>query len=352
VPYYVYSNMQDDGTMRGAAWRPRNAGAGYNGSGNHWDHGLGGCESGHTIPDPVDPNIVWSTCYGNKVTRYDHRRRSALGRAGDDHPRLAAADSKYRCHWTAPIAIDPFESQQRVSTAATSSSRRRTAARAGRRSARICRRRIQQDHSSGGIVGDNLGQFAPEVIFAIAFRRVEKGLVWAGPTTARSGHSRDGGASGTTFEEHHGMPAWGMVTKIEAVAVRRRHRLRRGRHHLMDSREPYIFKNQRYGATWNAVNGDLPNSHPLSYVRAVAENPNKQRHACSPAPADRFYYSKDDGAHWTELAAGLPHAPVSWVVVQKQFHDVVVRRMAADSTSSTTSRRSNRTRLRTQMPIC
>src|SRR5260221_5630222 len=37
-----------------------------------------------------------------------------------------------------------------------------------------------------------------------------------------------------------------------------------------------------------------------------------------------FFYSLDDGAHWTELATGLPHAPVSWVVVQKNFHDVVV----------------------------
>src|SRR5437773_7003361 len=45
VPYYVYSNMQDDGTMRGPSWAAEGAGAGYNGSGNTWDHGLGGCES-------------------------------------------------------------------------------------------------------------------------------------------------------------------------------------------------------------------------------------------------------------------------------------------------------------------
>ena len=37
-----------------------------------------------------------------------------------------------------------------------------------------------------------------------------------------------------------------------------------------------------------------------------------------------FFYSTDDGAHWTSCSAGLPRAPVSWVVVQKQFHDVVV----------------------------
>src|SRR5437763_2996076 len=42
VPYYVYSNMQDDGTMRGSMLAAEGAGAGYNGSGNQWDHGLGG----------------------------------------------------------------------------------------------------------------------------------------------------------------------------------------------------------------------------------------------------------------------------------------------------------------------
>src|SRR6266566_288022 len=60
IPYFVYSNMQDDGTMRGASLAPEGAGAGYNGSGNAWEHGLGGCESGFTIPDPAGPNIVWA----------------------------------------------------------------------------------------------------------------------------------------------------------------------------------------------------------------------------------------------------------------------------------------------------
>jgi hypothetical protein len=37
-----------------------------------------------------------------------------------------------------------------------------------------------------------------------------------------------------------------------------------------------------------------------------------------------FYYSLDDGAKWTQLQDGLPSAPVTWVVVQKQAHDVVL----------------------------
>ncbi len=96
--------------MRGPAIASEGAGAGYNGSGNVWDHGLGGCESGFTAPDPADSNIVWSTCYGNKVTRYDHRtkiaRSVAPGMITLDAP---PQDAKYRCHWSAPLAIDPFD---------------------------------------------------------------------------------------------------------------------------------------------------------------------------------------------------------------------------------------------------
>src|SRR5258706_5020379 len=104
--------MKDDGRRGGAAIAQETGGAGYKGSGNRWDQGVGGCESGHTVPDPADPNIVWATCYGNKVTRYDHRTKTARSVAPwmitlDSPPQ----DSKYRCHWTAPLAIDPFDSK-------------------------------------------------------------------------------------------------------------------------------------------------------------------------------------------------------------------------------------------------
>src|SRR5439155_6069370 len=62
---------------------------------------------------------------------------------------------------------------------------------------------------------------------------------------------------------------------------------------------------------------------PLSYVRAIAEDPNKKGLLFA-GTGHGFYYSTDDGGHWRELQTGLPRAPVSWVVVQKQFHDVVV----------------------------
>ncbi len=143
VPYWVYCNRQDNGTMRGSRAAPEVArqrarrglpprhgrccarrggrsaarggggGGGFGGGrggGPPWDHGLGGCESGFTVPDPGKPDIVWSTCYGNKVTRYDARTAGAVESApGSTRSIPPPNDAKYRCHWTPPFAIDPFD---------------------------------------------------------------------------------------------------------------------------------------------------------------------------------------------------------------------------------------------------
>jgi hypothetical protein len=150
TPYWIYSNRQDDGTMRGpsdapllvpnvpAYWddadvgngvRPptpgRGGGAGRGGGGGGgpaaWQPNIGGCESGFTIPLPRDPDIVWATCYGNKVTRYDDK----TGRARSVAPWIHTLDSepnklKYRC-----------SSRKRFTTAVRSSSKPRIRVRPG-----------------------------------------------------------------------------------------------------------------------------------------------------------------------------------------------------------------------------
>jgi hypothetical protein len=55
----------------------------------------------------------------------------------------------------------------------------------------------------------------------------------------------------------------------------------------------------------------------------VTEDPN-QKGLLFAGTGNGLYYSLDDGAKWTALQEGLPHAPATWVTVQKQFHDLVV----------------------------
>ena len=363
VPYWIYSNRQDDGTMRGQSDSPvaidnvpsyrgitgvgsgvvdpaafagrggRGGGAGggrgrggFGGIGSTpWQPGLGGCESGFTLPDVTDPNIVWASCYGNEVTRYDARLRRARSVSPWIHTLDSApTDVKYRCHWTPPLAIDPFDHNavyygcQVVFKTSN----------AGQTWSVISPDLSTQDPvrlvSSGGIVGDNLGQFYGELVFAIAPSEIQRGLIWAGTNDGKVWNTKDGGATWNDVTKNiTGLPAWGTVRKIEPshfdagtayVAVD---------FHLVDNRNPFIYKTADFGQTWKKISDALPAKHPLSYAMSVAENPNR-RGMLFAGTGHGFFYSLDDGAHWTQFKDGLPAAPVTWIVVPKLWHDVVI----------------------------
>ena len=374
VPYWIYSNRQDDGTMRGPSTVPeqtgngrlpgagagaeaagapglpaRGAGAGVvagggaagatgfggaggrggrGGAGLSWEPNIGGCESGFTIPDLVNPDIVWATCYGNKLTRWDARTRTAHS----IEPWMISLDSppndaKYRCHWTAPLAIDPFDHntvyygcQLILRTSDEGHSWTEI-------SADLSTKDPSRIISNGGLVGDNLGQYDGEVVWSLAPSTIQRGLLWAGTNDGKLWYTKDANAAKPTWvdvtKNIAGLPTWGAFAQIApsvfdpgtayvAVDV-----------HLMDDRRPYVYQTTDFGETWTNITHDLPSGHPLDYVLSLAENPNKKGMLFA-GTGHAFFYSMNDGAHWTAFKDGLPPAPVSWITVQKTFHDVVI----------------------------
>ena len=322
VPYFVYSNMQDDGTMRGISTMPETAP--NRGGGLPWEHGLGGCESGFTLPDLADPNIIWSTCYGNEVTRYDARTKRAHSVGPWVHTLDTEPDkAKYRCHWTPPLATDPFDHNTvyygcQVILRTSNGGQSWTVI-----SPDLSTQDPAHNMSSGGIVPDNLGQFYGEVVFAIAPSDVQKGLIWAGTDDGKLWNTRDAGGHWNDVTKNiAGMPAWGVVSKIEPSHFDAGTAYIAVDFHIVDNRDPFIYKTTDFGQTWSRISTNLPKG-PLAYVRAIAEDPNRKGLLFA-GTGNAFYYSLDDGAHWTPLATGLPHAPVTWIATQKQFHDVVI----------------------------
>jgi photosystem II stability/assembly factor-like uncharacterized protein len=317
IPYYFYSNMQDDGNMRGPSVPVDTQETG-------WDRHMGGCESGFTVPDLSDPNVVWATCYGNTVTRWDARHKHARSVS----PWLHTLDSppnalKYRCHWTPPLAIDPFDHNTVYYGCQVIFKTQN----GGQSWAVTSPDLSTQDPSrivpSGGIVGDNLGQFYGEVVYAIAPSKVQKGLIWAGTNDGQVWYTKDGGANWLNVTKSiAGLPPWGTVTSIAPSTFDAGTAYVSIDFHLMDNRDPFIYKTADFGKTWKVVTGNLP-KHSLSYVRTIAEDPNCQGLLFA-GTGNGLYYSLDDGGKWTALETGLPHAPVTWAVVQKEFHDLVI----------------------------
>ncbi len=347
VPYWLYSNRQDDGTMRGPSTSPvpvpnvpsyaaaqglRPPGAGFGGggfggraTGIPWQAGLGGCESGFTIPVPGNPDLVWASCYANEVTRFDNR----LGSARSVSPWIHTLDSeptktKYRCHWTPPLAFDPFE-QETVYYGCQVIFRTDDR---GQTWNVISPDLSTQDPSrivsSGGIIGDNLGQFYGEVVFAIAPSKLQKGLIWAGTNDGQIWYTRDGGGTWVNVTKNvAGLPAWGTIRKIEPSVFEAGTAYVAVDVHLMENRDPFIYKTTDFGRTWTKISDGLPKKHPLAYVLSVAENPNRQGMLFA-GTGHAFYYSMDDGRTWKAFQEGLPAAPVTWIAVQPQSHDVAV----------------------------
>lgn len=349
VPYWIYSNRQDDGTMRGPSnspvqvpnvpsYRPpqqQGGGGGGGGGGGEggfgggpavvpWDQGIGGCESGFTLPTPSNPDIIWATCYGNKVTRYDARQ----DRARSVSPWMHTLDSEpngllYRCHWTPPLAIDPFDNNtvyygcQVIFKTSN-----------GGQSWSIISPDLSTNDStrivsSGGVIGDNLGQFYGEVVFAIAPSEIQKGLIWAGTNDGQVWYTTNGGSTWINVTRNiTGLPRWGTVRRIEPSRFEPNTAYLAVDFHLMDDREPYIYKTTDLGKTWKKISGNLPTQHPLAYVLTIAENPNRKGMLFA-GTGNGFFYSLDDGGTWTQFKTGLPAAPVTWIAVAKQNHDVV-----------------------------
>ena len=335
VPYWVYSNRQDDGTMRGPSDSPvrvdnvpsyqPEGGRRRFGPSTPWQPGLGGCESGFTLPLHDNPHIVWASCYANTVTRFDDRVGEARSVAPWIHTLDSPpADTKYRCHWTPPLAIDPFDEETvyyGCQVVFMTSDK-------GQSWKVISPDLSTQDTSriafSGGIIGDNLGQYYGEVVFAIAPSKVQRGLIWAGTNDGQIWYTKDKGGSWENVTKNvRGMPAWGTVRKIQPSPFDSATAYVAVDYHMMDDRDPWIFKTTDFGKTWTRVDGDLPRGGPLDYVMAVTENPNRKGMLFA-GTGKGFYWSTDDGAHWTRLREGLPAAPVTWVVVEPRYHDVVV----------------------------
>ena len=285
--------------------------------------GMPSCESGYTYPEPNNHRMVWGTCYAAHVAVFDeinNARRSVS-------PWWHTLDSdpvglKYRCQWSPPLAIDWFDNSAyfgcQVMFRTTDRGQNWEVI-----SPDLSTGDPERIRFSGGVVGDNLGQFYGAVLSAIAPSRTTPGVVWAGTNDGKVQITRDRGKTWTDLTANVKMPPYGIVRRIDAshhdpatayIAVD---------YHLVDQRDPHFYKTADYGKTWTPLHAGLPKGHPLDYALSIAENP-RRRGMIFAGTGHAFYYSVDDGKTWTRFKDKLPAAPVTWIEVPKNAPEVAV----------------------------
>ncbi len=336
IPYYVYTNKQDGPSYRGPSNSRLDEGGGRGGGGGGrsgiprgmW-HSIGGGESGFATPDPVDPNIIWSTASGSGsvggiVVRYEENRRQMRDvEVWPENLNGPAANVKYRFVWDAPFHISPHDHNKIY----VGSQHLHQSTDGGQSWQEISPDLTLNDksrqQSSGGLTPDNIGVEYADVIHAIAESPKQAGVIWVGTNDGLVQVTRDGGKSWTNVTKNiPNLPAWGTVGNVEPsrhdagtayVAID---------FHQVNNRDPFVYKTNDFGASWKLITNGISHSM-LSYAHCIREDPVK-RGLLFLGTENGAYVSLNDGDEWRPLQMNLPHAPVYWLVVQEQFNDLVI----------------------------
>jgi hypothetical protein len=325
VPYYVYGNKQDGPSYRG----PSNSRTGNTIARSEW-HGVEGGESGWATPDPVDPNIIWSTASGSGsrggiVIRFDERTRQGqnvevwpLSTGGH-----SADDVKYRFVWDAPFTISPHDHNKVY----IGSQFVHMSTNGGRSwqviSPDLTRNEKTHQKMSGGLTPDNIGVEYGDVVYAIAESRAQAGLIWVGTNDGLVQLTRDGGKTWTNVTKNiPGMLEWGSVRHIEPSKYDAGSAYLIVDGHQENNRDPWVYRTKDFGKTWTLIVNGIARS-PLSYAHIIREDP-VRRGLLYLGTENSLFVSYDDGDHWQPLQMNLPHAPVYGMVIQEQFNDLVI----------------------------
>ncbi len=331
VPYNVYGNRQDGPSFRGPS-NSRVAGYGQfvpQIPRAEWMT-VGGGESGWTIPDWSDPNIIWSSgtaagSIGGSIDRYDQRTRQfrSVEVWPDETEGRPASDLKYRFNWTFPVAMSPHDhnkvyvGSQYVHVTTD-----------GGQSWRVISPDLTLNDkskmgSSGGLTGDNIGPEYGGTLISIAESPKLPGLIWTGSNDGQVNVTRNAGKTWTNVTANiPDLPPWGTIYSVEPSHFNPAAAYITVDLHQQDNRDPYVYKTKDYGKTWKNIAATIPKSQ-LSYAHCIKEDPLKPG-LLFLGTENSLYVSFDDGDNWQPLQNNLPHAPVYGIAVQEHFNDLVL----------------------------
>ncbi len=330
IPYNVLGNKQDEPTYRGPSNSRLQAGfGGEPGIPRAMWHAVGGGESGWATPDPTDSNIVWSTASGSGmvggiVVRFEVSRRQFRNvEVWPDQSNGPAEGVRYRFVWDAPLHISPHDHN----TIYLGSQHVHRTTNGGQSWEVISPDLTLNDRSrmgsSGGLTPDNIGVEYAGVVYGLAESPRERGLIWAGTNDGLVQLTRDGGKTWTNVTKNlPGLPVWGSVRSIAPSRYDAGTAYLTVDFHQMNNRDPFVYRTTDYGQTWKLIVNGIPKSN-LSYAKVIYEDP-VRRGMLYLGTENAIYISFDAGDTWQSLQNDLPHAPVSGIVVQEHFNDLVI----------------------------
>ena len=329
VPYNVYGNRQDGPSFRGPS-NSRTGGFGGSRIPRGMWHSVGGGESGFATPDPVDPDIIWSSASGSGavggiVVRFDERTRQF--RQVEVWPESTigwpAETLRYRFQWTFPLLISPHDHD----TIYVTSQHVHRTVNDGQSWEVISPDLTTNDKSkqglSGGLTPDNIGVEYCCVIYAFDESPARQGVFYAGSNDGLVHVSRDNGANWQNVTGNiPDLPELGVVRGIDASKWDAGKAYLAVEFHQVGNFAPHVYRTNDYGESWTKITDGISDS-VLSFARSIQEDPVRPGLVYL-GTENAVYVSFNDGDQWQPLQMNMPAAPNYGLVVQEHFNDLVV----------------------------
>jgi hypothetical protein len=298
-PYWVYAGQQDSGTIAIASrsdygqitWRD-------------W-HPVGGDERDYDIPDPVDPNIVYGSGLGGRVSRWDAR----TGQVTDASPfplsnyGLRPTTVAHHFNWVNPLVASRSgppaiylggdvlwkSTDQGNNWAIVSPDLTGKVA-----SAQNC---------DGDVTAEAALPCGYGTIISIEPSPHSPAEVWTGSDSGIVSITRDGGAnwSQTTLP---GIRPWTKIASIDLAALDPATAYVAADGHRIDDFSPHIFRTHDGGKTWTQITNGLPAGQVVTAIRADPVRPG----LLYAGNETGVFVSFDDGNSWRPLQQNLPTA--------------------------------------------
>ena len=310
-PYWIYTTQQDAGAIATSSrgnlgaitsidWKP-----------------VPGWEWGTILPDPRNPNVVYSS--GLSIAKITYPGGEWINVGPEQDPSL-----KLRASLNLPIAFATWRGRPEL----------------------LAGYQFVMESADGGVTWTKLSPdlsiphprtptltgvhepardttMPPRALWSVAASTVTPGVIWTGATNGIIQVSRNHGKSwsdvtipGTQIAAR---PIWTMVeaSQLDAGAAYAALGL-----HRRGDYGPYIYRTRDYGKTWTKIITGLPATAPSgAFVHVVRADP-KRRGLLFAGTESGVYVSFDDGDHWQSLMLNLPTTLVNDIAIHD--NDLIV----------------------------
>ncbi len=305
-PYRIYSGQQDNGTVSIAS-RSDYGSITF----RDW-HPVGADERDYEVPDPQDPDIVYGSGLGGRLSRWNARNGEVQNISPWPVTTYGARPTTVTYHytWITPIAVSaipPYPLYQGAQVLFRSTDRGEHW------------ETISPDGTARGDAAKDCGGDPDPAkaracgygtIFSIGLSAKDNDTIWIGTDDGRVRLTRDAGKSWSDVTPRD-VPVWAKISTIDVSAIDPGAAYIAVDNHRQNDFSPHAWRTLDYGKNWIPIAGGLP---PGQFVGVVRADPVKR--GLLFAGTDRgVFVSFDDGKRWQSLRRNLPSAIVTDLLV-------------------------------------